>query len=207
MDKEAVVSWFNEDLDWLSIVEKIGWRITVYKKGTIDQTVRYPKQWQFINLQNVGQEAHTFLSHIVNRYDTMADQTLFMQGRVKDHVPGFTQKLREAPERIGFYPFGSHLQKGKIGAWGSYDGHGSLAYKSFFGVDPPDEETSFLPHALFIVSNDLVRYRPLEMYQRALAWIEVDHSHGGFCEDGTPGTKAAVSFEGLWQIIFNGRDR
>lgn len=33
-----------------------------------------------IKLPNIGRESHTFLKHIVSRYDTQADVTLFLQG-------------------------------------------------------------------------------------------------------------------------------
>ena len=33
-----------------------------------------------IQLPNIGRESHTYLHHIVSRYDTLADVTLFLQG-------------------------------------------------------------------------------------------------------------------------------
>ena len=42
---------------------------------------------RWIPLPNVGRESHTIVSHIVSRYDSLADWTVFMQGDPFDHLP------------------------------------------------------------------------------------------------------------------------
>lgn len=73
MDKlklEIVVSRFNEDISWTTPYKSI---VTIYNKGNdyIENA---------INLPNVGRESHTYLSHIIQNYDKLAEKTVFFQG-------------------------------------------------------------------------------------------------------------------------------
>ena len=47
--------------------------VTIYNKG--DSHI--PNS---ISLHNVGRESHTYLYHIVNNWDKLADRTVFFQG-------------------------------------------------------------------------------------------------------------------------------
>jgi hypothetical protein len=61
---EIVVARFNEDLSWLDQYRG-NRKVTAYNKGPNE----YPGATK---LPNVGNESHTYLWHIVNRYDTLA---------------------------------------------------------------------------------------------------------------------------------------
>jgi len=77
MEFQIVVARYNEDLTWLNPLRHYA---TVYNKGpALEGTIQLP---------NVGREAHTYLTHIVNNYDTLADVTCFIQGRIDDHCDG-----------------------------------------------------------------------------------------------------------------------
>lgn len=81
---EIVVARYNENLDWLKDIKKSkDIKITVYNKGNDDITV------PFIPLPNIGRESHTYLYHIINNYENLADQTIFCQGDSIFHSPGF----------------------------------------------------------------------------------------------------------------------
>jgi hypothetical protein len=71
---EIIVARFNEDLSWLEKY-KGDYDITVYNKGP-----NSAGNFNQIKLPNVGMEAHTYLWHIVNRYDTLAPRTVFIMG-------------------------------------------------------------------------------------------------------------------------------
>lgn len=77
-DLEIVVAHYNEDLSWLDDDVKA---CTIYSKGGEKNAPSSPH----ITLPNIGREGHTFLHHIIDRYDSLADVTLFLQGRVDDH--------------------------------------------------------------------------------------------------------------------------
>lgn len=67
---EIVIARYNEDLTW---IEPYLSNTTIYNKGLdyIDNSIKIP---------NVGRESHTYLYHIINNYDNLADRTIFFQG-------------------------------------------------------------------------------------------------------------------------------
>lgn len=71
---EIIVARFNEDLGWLEKY-KGEYDITVYNKGP-----KSAGNFKTVNLPNVGNESHTYLWHIVNRYDSLAPRTVFLVG-------------------------------------------------------------------------------------------------------------------------------
>lgn len=69
---EIIVARFNEDLSWIDKYRG-EYDVTVYNKG--------PNEIKgAVKLPNVGNESHTYLWHIVNRYDTLAPRTVFLVG-------------------------------------------------------------------------------------------------------------------------------
>ena len=63
---EIVIARYNEDLSWLNKIDK-NIKITIYNKG--NNNINFP----FIQLPNIGRESHTYLYHIINNYDNLAD--------------------------------------------------------------------------------------------------------------------------------------
>lgn len=82
---ELVVARYNEDVAWLKRVPK-GFRITVYDKGDESKSG--------VLLKNEGREAHTYLHHLIGRYDSLADVTVFVQGHPFDHAPDMHKCLK-----------------------------------------------------------------------------------------------------------------
>ena len=90
MKTEIVVARYNENLDWLKKIKKSkDLKITVYNKGANDIDV------PFIQLPNIGRESHTYLYHIINNYDNLADQTIFCQGDSIFHSPDFLDLINK----------------------------------------------------------------------------------------------------------------
>jgi hypothetical protein len=87
MKSEIVIARYNEDLSWLKKIPKTI-KITIYNKGL--DNIEYPS----IKLPNIGRESHTYLYHIINNYDNLADQTIFCQGDSIFHSPGFINLLK-----------------------------------------------------------------------------------------------------------------
>lgn len=73
---QIVVARFCENLDWLAPLMH---RAYVYNKGI-------PNDKATVQLPNIGREAHTYLTHIVSFYDTLAPVTVFIQGAIADHA-------------------------------------------------------------------------------------------------------------------------
>jgi hypothetical protein len=90
MKTEIVIARYNENLDWLKKIKKSkDIKITVYNKGKDDINV------PFIKLPNIGRESHTYLYHIINNYDNLADQTVFCQGDPIFHSPDFINLINK----------------------------------------------------------------------------------------------------------------
>lgn len=69
------MSRYDERLNWLRRYTSSA-RVTVYNKGA---AIVAPPSTHTIHLKNVGREGHTFLYHIVSRYHSLADWTIFTQ--------------------------------------------------------------------------------------------------------------------------------
>ncbi|KAI4153491.1 MAG: hypothetical protein L6R39_001558 [Caloplaca ligustica] len=105
MEFEIVVSHYNEDLSWLKQHNN---ECCIYSKGGSKNTPELP--FTFTPLPNIGREGHTFLHHIVSQYDKLADVTLFVQGRIDDHVDLTLDEMKEramsvSPGQVRTYPF------------------------------------------------------------------------------------------------------
>ena len=86
---ELVVARYAEDLAWLRRVPK-EFAVTVYNKGdTIPEAIALP---------NIGREAHTYLHHLAEHYEDLADLTVFVQGHPFDHAPDLHERLRGLAE-------------------------------------------------------------------------------------------------------------
>lgn len=168
---ELVVARHTESLNWLRRVPRT-LAVTVYDKG--------PPPSQGIALPNHGREAHTYLHHLVERYDTLADLTVFVQGHPFDHVPDLHARLRELAAGhfavdgfrwLGFLideddATGSRLFQ----TWSKNPSRAPLPLQQFFdhvwGRAAP-ARVAFYGGAHFAVAADLVRRQPRAFYARA----------------------------------------
>lgn len=74
---DLVISRFNENLEWFKDSTPYR-RVFLYNKGL---PFTYPgDNVNIIDLPNVGRVDHTYLHHIIENYDTLADVTLFLPG-------------------------------------------------------------------------------------------------------------------------------
>ena len=78
LELQIVVARFNENILYLNNFKNI---IIVYNKGEND----IPSDFNSIKLPNIGRESHTYLYHIIQNYENLANKTLFIQGRINDH--------------------------------------------------------------------------------------------------------------------------
>ncbi|KAL8847769.1 MAG: hypothetical protein Q9221_007217 [Calogaya cf. arnoldii] len=100
---EIVVSHYNEDLTWL---KQHSAECCIYSKGGEKNAPELP----FTRLPNIGREGHTFLYHIVSHYENLAEITLFVQGRIDDHVDMTLTEMKAkamttVPGQVTTYPF------------------------------------------------------------------------------------------------------
>lgn len=198
---EVVVARFCEDVAWTRNLP-VGVRVTVYDKGGgAGLAVGIAP----IFLPNVGREAHTYLWHIVQRYDSLAPVTLFCQGHPFDHahdlhrvVRGIASGRREVKDflwlgfiidtddprgRRLFVPWGGNSERKELPL-------GAL-HEALFGAPCP-AQVRFYPGGQFAVTAGCARSRPKVFYERALALAAADDLH-------------AHCFERIWDRVFGVR--
>jgi hypothetical protein len=80
-DVEVVVSWYKEDLGWISEMNlTTKFPIKIYAKGIAE----HPVYQRYIAgpIPNLGMESHTYIYHIVHNYDNLAPCTIFAVGGI-----------------------------------------------------------------------------------------------------------------------------
>ncbi|MBC8154857.1 MAG: DUF3431 domain-containing protein [Bacteroidetes bacterium] len=173
---ELVVARYAEDLNWLRKVPKTI-RATVYDKS--GDAMIHPGA---LPLPNVGREAHTYLHHIVSRYDYLSEWTVFCQGKPFDHAYDFHHRLRAMATNPGLtvdFQWIGHIidtddDQGQrlFATWSKNDDGRGLDIAGFhqvlFGTTGP-AWYPFVLGAQFVVHRDVVRQRPVSFYEHALA--------------------------------------
>jgi hypothetical protein len=154
---ELVVAKYKEDVAWASTC---GIPVVVYDKSDSPAPGS-------IALANMGREAHTYLHHIIRRYNSLAEMTVFVQGNPFDHCPHLFSLLTSIPlsgfhwlalglaicDDQGLPHNGTSIPVGK-------------AFESLFGW--PRKSFQFGPGAQFAVSRDLIQRWPREAWEKIL---------------------------------------
>lgn len=173
--REVVVCRCGEDLSWTGNLP-LGVTLTIY-----DKTPPPERPWpDSLPLPNEGREAHTWLHHLVERYDTLADLTFFAQGKPFDHAPDFHSIVRRfAPVTV---PIPDFLWLGFL--WETDDARGrpsfiqwsknprrrELALDEFFPKlfqEPAPPLFRYVGGGQFILSLAAARRRPRSFYEQA----------------------------------------
>ena len=91
-EREMVVAHYDEPIDWMFQTDIPVW---LYNKGRdFPLGLLSRPNTQVQKLPNVGRESHTYLTHIVNNYDRLADLTFFVQGEPLVHSPDLLGRLK-----------------------------------------------------------------------------------------------------------------
>jgi len=77
---EIVVSRYNEDLSWLKNDPYNKYPVVVYNKSNNNNFLKTKNIYKVVNVKNVGRCDHTYLYHIIENYDNLADVTVFLPG-------------------------------------------------------------------------------------------------------------------------------
>jgi hypothetical protein len=189
-----IVAHYHEDLNWLRRVS-LRFQKLIYSKAEVPPAVAH------LPLPNRGREAHTYLHHIVTHYASLADYTVFCQGKPFDHAYDFHTTLRAIA--AGTLPEKPFTWLGHIldtdtpdgllyREWSKNETDEGLDLAGFherlFGVSGP-EAYPFVLGAQFIVSRELVHSQPLTFYQKALD-LSVTFPEAAHC------------YERMWDRVF-----
>ena len=201
---ELVIARLEEDLRWLRRVPP-SVKVTVYNKGgspPLTAELESRAGISVIPLPNKGREAHSYLTHLVERYASLTPRTVFCQGHPFDHAPDFHAQLRdlegveassepflwygfleETDDLFGrrlFVPWSKNPKREELRTGGLYE--------DLFG-EPSPGFFHFRGGAQFAVTREAVHLRPVEFYRRALELSTATHL-------------AAHSYERIWDRLF-----
>jgi hypothetical protein len=163
---EIVVAKYKENTDWTALMTDV----TIYDKGT-DQ------------LPNVGREAQTYVHHIIQNYDDLADVTVFLQGDPFAHVHDVNEIL-DLAEQARAHPSGlSHNARvHDVGNNDCYMGftihrHGGQEVKEFMsfrlgewwttivGRPWPKQSPPWYIGACFAATKEAIRSVPMKTWE------------------------------------------
>ena len=160
-----VTSHFREDLTWL---RQAKWKVVLIDHEGSDISVIKPTKI----IPNLGREASSYLSYIVDNYDNLPSHIAFIHG----HETAYHQKkgpLLELIENTPLKPdmyftlndYWLHLSNGVPPIWKSiFDKHWHIFERWGLGpkpIEPPCTDFS----AQFIVSRDRIHRHPKEFYE------------------------------------------
>lgn len=165
----------GEDLSWTRNLPR-DIRLTIYDKTPTPATA-WPGS---IPLPNVGREAHAWLHHLTQRYQSLSPLTVFAQGRPFDHAPDFHRVVRRLSSEestsedflwLGFlwetddsrgYPSFVH--------WTKNPARRELNLVDFFPAlfqEPAPPVIRYVGGGQFAVSQTTVQRRSLAFYEKA----------------------------------------
>ncbi len=205
----VIIARYKEDVAW---TQGLGCDYLLYDKGG-------DLRDNAIQLDNIGREAHTYLTYIITHYDNLADFNVFVQGNPFDHLdPAGEGSVNMLKKMIGdVVDKGVHFKgfawlriicdqlgrphdlhdertKGRWSGWGKDIPVGEV-FEKLFPAKAPAEIIARGAAGIFSVTAERIRTRPREFYEYALRLVEADPQD----ENNT-----GHAFERLWQFIFNG---
>ena len=99
---DLVVTRYREPLAWLwPYLDRPGWSVYIYNTGKKPPPARVcARAAQCSQVPNAGFEWHGYLRHIVDRYDRLAELTIFLQGDPFTVSPECYKKLNDESENF-----------------------------------------------------------------------------------------------------------
>lgn len=178
---EFVVAKYNEDVAWIKNLDTTKFRITVYDKSANG------------NLPNFGREAHTYLHHIIKRYNNLADVTVFVQGNPFDHVSVSRDELIRSINTHSYDMTEPFFNTRRIHE------HTRLCnrtVKYLFGKNL-NQDIYFTDGAQWIVKKENIINKPLEF------WLRIYNDVARVQTTNWEDVVNPWTLEGVWQFLFD----
>lgn len=184
-------------------------KICIYDKSENPEKMQeIKKEYPHSNIEiksreNRGREGETYLSHIIDNYNSLAPYTMFIQDDTDNHITdmnGFLQITQEVlQEKHSFRSYPCSWKKGgnthcRTIIDGNSDLHtfptpdAVLRVAFIFGLKLPYVYQTDIC-AFFIVSRDQIRTRPITFYKELREWLLSNEANG-------------FVLEHIWQLIF-----
>ena len=204
MKKDLVINYYNS-LDFKDLLNEVKdeFNVNIINKSGVELIDLFPNCKQIMS-DNIGREGHSYLTHIINNYDNLADLTIFMQDDFYNHLfrlSYFFDKLNENMDKE-FYQFPC--------SWRVGDGYSTFSRPVINGyVDlittQPDSfsvkkfaekfELNLPSHyvsetcAFFFVKKERILRHSKEKYKNILDWLLTFDGNG-------------YTLEHAWTIVF-----
>lgn len=199
--RHLVVAHYNESLDWLNEMHEAhpNVEIFVYTKARIEMmplSTSLPPTVRIIKLPNVGRESHTYLHHIIENFDALADFTVFTQANPFDHRTRHQMLQTFMTSTEDFFPPLSHNRVPPEWKFvtGSIKNSGTTIggwWKKMFNTPYPTDTLYTAWNGIFSVHKSRIISKPKSFYETLISSI----SHHFNPEEGH-------FFERTWGNIF-----
>jgi hypothetical protein len=91
---QLVIARYNEDLKWINDEPYKKYKNIIYNKSDNSDFSTSEKTTDVVSLPNVGRCDHTYLYHIINNYNNLANITVFLTGSLNlDHKKNKSTRL------------------------------------------------------------------------------------------------------------------
>jgi hypothetical protein len=206
-----VIARYNEDLSWAKNMPVENTQIFIYNKGGKIYD-NFSNNTTVIDLENIGREAHTYLHHIIENYDSLPEKIIFTQARPDDHVSlNFKSEFLEflnTGEKFRY--FSSNTLKMKIledGVEESGNLNGSywknkhlrssccVSVPSNLFPDLNSKKWIFGTGAIFGVDRNRIEKNPIEFYLKCMKILKESSD--------LVNPPEGHAFERSWYLIFN----
>ena len=216
---EMVIARYAEDMEWIKNPPYNEFSYIVYNKGKNEQYEKTDKFVKEVKLPNVGRETHTYLYHIIENYDNLADLTIFLPGSIElEHKTESSKKMfadmkeknykgsfmfctmddsQTLVTQKSFYTslYGASNPKnmqenGDITMKESAHRPFENWYAHHFG-DKNKEYTCYSRNAIFAISKATILDKPKSYYEDLIKTVDSHHNH----ED-------VHFFERAWNTVF-----
>ena len=185
MQIEIVVAKYKEDIAWLSYIPD--WKAFIYDKSK--------------DIPNVGREAETWIRHIVENYDNLAEYTVFLQGNPIDHLRFPIQHLRENIIQLCTFDIEA-LNTIIIEQPYTYSLHVPEYYQHIFGKCLGSTQIKFSPGAQYVVPRSKIIHRSKQFYENLQSMLS-NYTGCSWMETFEPHMMDAWLIERLWMFIFS----
>lgn len=160
----VVISKYMENIEWIF---KLKYKSIVYNKNCAENDLFY------FNLPNVGREAHTFFTHIVENYNELSEYTAFLQGNPFDHCPEVVEEINNFNFDMDFKPLGTIIYHTSDAVANIPNQINEFAKKIGFDLVYP---VPCIRGAQYIASKKIIQQRPVEFYKKILSCIDGENA-------------------------------
>jgi hypothetical protein len=218
-DSVIVIARYNENLEWLKEAPFNNLHYIVYNKGDNENYYKSDKFIKQVQLNNVGRETHTYLSHIIDNYDKLNSFIIFFPGsielenrhnRAKQLINDIIETNYEQDifacvpfdkpvlEVYSDFTIDTYLSSNELNKEANKDAKMlpseirpfSKWYETLFGNINADSKC-FTQNSMFGIKKNTILLKPKSYYEKLLLQVNKHHNH-----------ETVHYFERAWETVF-----